>query len=183
MAIRANVRFTSDDIWDRPDDGNRYEVIDGALYVTPAPGWAHQHASSVLHGYVWQYVHRRQLGYVVSGPIGVVLDDETAIQPDLVYVSNDRAGIIVERGIEGAPDLVVEILSPRTRSIDRGLKMRRYAAAGISHYWIVDPNQRTLTAYQLTESGYVETGTFGPGTTFKPELFSGLGIPVDDLRG
>ncbi len=111
----------------------------------------------------------------------MVLDDENGVQPDLVYVSRERAGIIVERGVEGAPDLVVEILSPSTQARDRGVKMKRYAAAGVPHYWILVPRERALEAYVLGEQGYELTGVYGPGSTFRPELFPGLEVPVDEL--
>src|SRR5687767_10761563 len=136
MAVRANVRYKADDIWDCPDDGKRYEVIDGQLYVSPAPSWQHQRGATRLLLYVGPHVIQRGLGEIVSAPVGVKLDDENGVQPDLVYVSNERAHIIVERGVEGAPDLVVEVLSPSTQARDRGVKMRRYAAAGVLHYWI-----------------------------------------------
>jgi Uma2 family endonuclease len=181
MAQPSSIRFRADDIWDTPEDDKRYEVIDGRLYVSPPPVLAHQRASGRLYGYLWEYLHRRGLGELFSAPVGVVLDDENGLQPDLVYVSRERAGILSERGIEGAPDLVVEILSPSTRGRDRGIKMRRYAAAGVAHYWIVDPRTRTLEAYQLTEQGYELAGSYGPGTIFRPSLFPGLEIPIDDL--
>jgi Uma2 family endonuclease len=181
MAVRGGIRFEAGDIWDTPEDGNRYEVIDGELYVTPPPTLAHQNASSTLHGYLWPYVRQRRLGKLFSAPVGVVLDDENGIQPDLVYVSRERLGILSERAIEGAPDLVMEVLSPSTQSRDRGLKMRRYAAAGVPHYWIVDPRARALEEYRLTASGYELVGTSGPGGTFRPALFPGLEIPIDDL--
>ena len=181
MALRSGLPYKADDIWDTPEDGNRYEVIDGRLYVSPPPILVHQNASSVLHFLVMQYVRQRGLGKVFAAPVGVVLDDENGLQPDLVYVSRERAGILSERGIEGAPDLVVEILSPSTRGRDRGIKMRRYAAAGVPHYWIVDPRTRTLEAYQLTEQGYELIGAYGPGDIFRPALFPGLEIPIDDL--
>jgi Uma2 family endonuclease len=181
MAQRSSIRYKADDIWDTPDDGNRYEVIDGRLYVSPAPFEPHQRGLGVLFGYVWSYVRERSLGRVYFAPLGVVLDEENGVQPDLVYVSRDRLDIVVERGIEGAPDLVVEILSPGTRGRDRGIKMRRYAASGIPHYWIVDPRTRTLEAYELTEEGYELVGSYGPGTTFRPSLFPGLDIPMDEL--
>lgn len=181
MAVRGSVRFRAEDIWDTPEDGNRYEVIDGGLYMTPPPSWTHQSASGVLHFYLMEHVRPRGLGKVVAAPVGVVLDEENGLQPDLVYVSPERADIIGERGVEGAPDLVVEILSPSTRSRDRGIKMRRYAAGGVSHYWILDPRNRTLEAYRLIDGDYELTGTFGPGSTFRPELFPGLEIPIDDL--
>ncbi len=181
MALSRGVRFTANDIWDMPEDGKRYEVVNGELYVTPPPLEAHQKASTNLVGYIWQYAHHRGLGTVYSAPFGVVLDEENGVQPDIVYVSRQRQGFIVERGLEGAPDLVAEVLSPSTQTRDRGVKMRRYAAAGIPHYWIVDPRGRALEAYRLTEQGYELTGTFGPGSTFHPELFPGLEVPIDDL--
>lgn len=183
MATRARVRFKADDIWDTPEDGNRYEVIDGALYMTPPPGWKHQFASGKLQVMVGRHVYDHGLGVLVSAPVGVVLDDENGLQPDLIYVSREHLHIITERGVGGAPDLVVELLSPSTRNRDRGVKLRRYAAAGVPHYWIVDPRSRALEAYRLTDEGYELTGTYGPGTIFQPELFPDLEIPVDELWG
>ena len=159
MAVRRGVRFKADDIWDTPDDGKRYEVIDGGMYVTPPPVWQHQYGSDTLFGYLWQYIHPRRLGRIVTAPVGVVLDDENGLQPDLV----------------------VEVLSPSTRSRDRGIKMRRYAAAGIPHYWILDPRTRALEAYELAGHAYELTGSHGPGTIFRPALFPGLEISIDDL--
>jgi Uma2 family endonuclease len=181
MVLRARVRFHADDIWDTPDDGKRYEVIDGALYVTPPPNWGHQNAAGVLYGLIWPHVRQHRLGKIVFAPVGVVLDDENGLQPDIVFISRERLHIISERGVEGAPDLVVEILSRRTQSRDRGVKMRRYAAAGVPHYWIVVPRTRSIEAYRLTEFGYELTGIYGPGTIFRPEIFPGLEIPVDSL--
>ena len=181
MALPKNIRFKADDIWDTPDDGKRYEVIDGQLYVTPPPVTEHQGASGVLYLYIGPYVRERQLGKVYSAPVGVVLDDKNGVQPDLVYISRERLHILSRRGIEGAPDLVVEILSPSTRARDRGIKLRRYAAAGAPHYRIIDPRSRELEARRLTERGEELTGKFGPGSVFRPDLFPDLEIPIDEL--
>ncbi len=181
MAVRGGVRFKADDIWDTPEDGNRYEVIDGKLFVTPPPIEPHQRAVMELALYVGPHIRERGLGRLYTAPLGVVLDDENGIQPDLVYVSRERTGIISERGVEGAPDLVVEVLSPSTQGRDRGIKMRRYAAAGVPHYWILVPRSRALEAYRLGDKGYEQVGTYGPGTVFRPELFPELEIPIDDL--
>jgi Uma2 family endonuclease len=181
MALPQRIRFKATDIWDTPDDGNRYEVIDGQLFVTPAPVPEHQGAVAALCAYLWSYVHQRELGQVYGAPVGVVLDEETVVQPDLVYVSREHQQMIGKRSIDGAPDLVVEILSPGTRSRDRGIKQRRYAGSSIPHYWIVDPRTRALEAYRLGEQGYELTGTHGPGSVFRPELFPDLEIPIDDL--
>jgi Uma2 family endonuclease len=181
MVLRRATCFRADDLWDTPDDGNRYEVIGGVLFVTPPPSWGHQRGLGMLYLRVGNHVYARGLGEVVQAPIGVVLDDENGVEPDLVYVSRERLHIITERGVFGAPDLVVEVLSPSTRSRDRGRKLRRYAAAGVPHYWMLDPRPRTLEARRLGEHGYELTGTYGPGEVFRPELFPGLEIPIDDL--
>jgi len=146
MAVQRGVRYEADYIWDSPDDGNRYEVIDGELYVTPPPVWEHQFSSGKLFLHIGQHVYHHRLGRVVTAPVGVKLDEGSGVQPDLVYVSNERVNIVTERGVEGAPDLVVEILSPSTRNYDLGLKMERYARAGVPHYWVADPRRRALDA-------------------------------------
>ncbi|MBI3972226.1 MAG: Uma2 family endonuclease [Chloroflexi bacterium] len=181
MIAGARVRFRADDIWDMPDDGKRYEVIDGELYMTTAPDLDHQEPLGALIAYIWPYLRSRDAGRIYTAPVGLILDAENGLQPDLVYVSKARDGILTRRGIRGTPDLVAEVLSPSTEARDRGVKMRRYAAAGVPHYWIVDPETRTLDAYRLAEAGYEHTGTYGPGAIFHPELFPGLEIPIDDL--
>jgi Uma2 family endonuclease len=177
----TTIRFKADDIWDTPDDGKRYEVIDGALYVAPPPGWGHQRGIAKLLLIVGGHVYRHGLGEVVTAPVGVKLDDENGIEPDLIFISNDRRHIIVDRGVEGAPDLVVEVLSPRTQSRDRGVKMRRYAAAGVAHYWMLNYRRPLLEAYRLGDAGYELVGRFRPGDVFRPELFPGLEIAIDDI--
>ncbi len=181
MATGTRVRFRADDIWDMPDDGKRYEVIDGELYMTTAPDLDHQQPLSALLGYIWPYLRAHRVGSIFTAPVGLILDEENGIQPDLVYVSRERAGILTRRGIRGVPDMVAEVLSPSTETRDRGVKQRRYAAAGVRYYWIIDPERHTLEAYRLGERGYEFTGTYGPGERFHPELFPGLEIPIDDL--
>jgi len=175
------VRFLASDIWDAPDNDKRYEVIDGDLYVSPAPVWKHQRQPNRLNTRVSVWVENHQLGDVVTAPTAVVLDNENGLQPDLLFVSNERAHIITEDGVEGAPDLVVEVLSPSTASRDRGLKLRRYAASGVPHYWILDTEGPRIEERVLGEDGYRLVGTFGPGEIFRPTLFPGLEIPLDEI--
>jgi Uma2 family endonuclease len=181
MATHSKVRFQATDIWDVPDDNYRYEVIDGGLYMTPAPSWLHQTGLGKLFIIVGAWVYDHALGWVAPAPVGVVLDPENGVQPDMVYVSRERAQIITQRGLEGAPDLVVEVLSPSTEARDRGVKMRRYAAAGVPHYWLLNPQMKSIEPFLLGDAGYEPAGIFGPGTVFRPSLFPGLEIPVDSL--
>ena len=178
---QAGVRYTAEYLWEAPDDDRRYEVIDGELYVTTAPDWVHQYSSGNLHFILLGHVKRHRLGYVVAAPVGVVLAPRVGVQPDLVYVSNERAGIIARRGVYGVPDLVVEILSPSTRDVDRGKKMSAYAAARVPHYWLLDPDAKTLEPYRLGDDSYETSGVYGPGTIYRPDLFPGLEIPIDDI--
>jgi Uma2 family endonuclease len=178
---RARVRYRADDLWDTPDDGKIYEIIDGDLYVTPPPNWGHQSGRDNLVITIGSYVRDRGLGWIRSSPIGVKLDEHNAVEPDLIFIARERGHIIVPRGVEGAPDLVVEVLSPGTRSRDRGLKRRRYEAAGVAHYWMLDPRDRTLTALRLGADGYVVEARHGPGEVVHPSLFPGLALRLDDL--
>jgi Uma2 family endonuclease len=181
MALPRRVRFKADDIWDTPDDGKRYEVIDGALIVSPTPRVPHQRAVLRLATALSNHVRAQGLGEVFVAPTAVILDDENALEPDVVFVSRDRIDIVTERAIEGAPDLVVEVLSDSSRAGDRGLKQRLYARMGIPHYWLIDPRARTLEALGLVETEYRQLGTYSVDQRFRPELFPGLEIPIDDL--
>ena len=181
MATQSGVGFLASDIWDAPDDDKRYEVIDGELFVTPSPSWGHQRGLGQLYLRLGNWVYQHGLGEIVPAPLGVVLAVDTGVEPDLVYVSRERRGLISDRGIEGAPDLVVEVLSPSTRARDRGIKMRRYAAAGVPHYWLLDPVTGALEPYRLRGQTYELLEVYGPGSIYRPELFPGLEIAIADL--
>jgi len=180
MATRG-VRFLASDIWDAPDDGKVYEVIDGDLYVSPSPVWRHQLQLANLNGYIYPWVRAHDLGFVVFAPTGVVLDPETGVEPDLLFISHARANLISERGVEGGPDLVVEVLSPSTEARDRGIKLRAYARARVEHYWILDTAGPRIEERVLDNGDYRLVGIFGPGEIFRPTLFPGLEIPLDAI--
>jgi Uma2 family endonuclease len=183
MATRG-VRFLASDIWDTPDEnGFTYEVIDGELFVTSIPWWIHQAQLSDLSYFVSSWVFGRDLGYVVGGRTGVVLDEHTGVQPDLLFISHERSHVISKRGVDGSPDLIVEVLSPVTEWRDRGIKLRRYAASGVAHYWILDTEGPRIEEWVVGEDGYRLVGTFGPGETFRPTIFPGLEIPLDEIAG
>lgn len=135
-----------------PNDGKRYEILDGVLYVIPVPSPIHQRVSKLLQRQLEDYFEGRSLGEVFDAPIDVILSPHDVVQPDLVVV--DRAEQISQRGIEGAQLLVVEILSPSTRGTDRGVKARRYAALGIRHFWLVDPEALWIECYRAEASTY-----------------------------
>jgi Uma2 family endonuclease len=137
-----------------PNDGRRYEIHAGELSVTPAPGPLHQETLGNLYVSLRDHVVRRGLGKIFLAPLDVILADVSIVQPDLIFIARDRASLLTSRGIEGAPTLVVEILSASTIQIDRHAKLQLYARHGVPCYWIVDPPRRLVEAYELVEERY-----------------------------
>ena len=157
MAIQR-VILTYKDYAALPADGRRYEIHDVELSVTPAPSPQHQRILGNLNEVLRQHVKSRNLGEVFFAPIDCILSETTVVQPDLVYLDRTRLRVISQRGIEGSPTLVVEILSPTTTLIDRNTKHQLYARHGVPYYWIVDAEVRTIEAYRLAGDGYQLAG-------------------------
>ncbi|MFT4087927.1 MAG: Uma2 family endonuclease [Gordonia sp. (in: high G+C Gram-positive bacteria)] len=144
--------FAPEQLAEMPDDGHRYELIDGILVVSPAPKQLHQIVVGEL------FVALRSAcpaeARVLIAPFDVALDAETIVQPDLLVA---RKTDLTEKNLPGAPLLAVEVLSPSTRALDLSLKKRRYADAGCPHYWIVDPDAPSITAWTLLDGTYAQT--------------------------
>jgi Uma2 family endonuclease len=136
-----------------PDDGNRYEVIDGVLYRTTAPSFFHQWIIKRLERYLGIPAEDRGLAFTVPAPVGVLMPQCDLVQPDYVVVLAERAAIIHDRRIFGVPDLIIEVLSPSNAAHDTEVKRKAYAQASVPEYAIIDPEQRTLRAFQLAETG------------------------------
>jgi Uma2 family endonuclease len=143
--------LTVRDLESMPDDGHRYELIDGALIVTPAPSIRHQTASAELF-FVLRQACPADLK-VLAAPTDVLLADDTGVQPDLLVA---RRADFTEKNLPVAPLLAVEILSPSTRLIDLNLKRARFERAGVASYWVVDPDRPSLVAFELRDGAYVE---------------------------
>jgi len=177
----GRVVLTYQDYAALPNDGRRYEIHEGELSVTAAPGSKHQIVSMRLGAALHTHVEARGLGIVVAAPLDVILTDRTVVQPDIVYVATDLTARISERGIEGAPTLVVEILSPSTRETDRGAKLRLYASCGVPWYWIVDPDSRAVEAYRLEAGNYTLFERIAGDAPLGAEPFPDLGLPPTAL--
>ena len=149
--------------------------------MTPAPNLRHQKISGRLHLTLGHHVLANQLGEVYAAPTDVILAPTTVVQPGLIFIGNDRRGIVTERAIEGPPTLVIEILSPSTSRTDRITKTQLYAKHGVPHYWLLDPDQQTVEAYQLTADQYSLVIKAQNAELFNPPLFPGLSIPLADL--
>ena len=137
-------RWTYDEFARLPNDGNRYEVIGGELYVTASPYPIHQEVTGRLSDLLRPLVARHRLGRAIPGPIDVLFGEGDYLAPDYVFVRRDRVATISRRGVEGPPDLVVEILSSSTMQRDRGIKRQRYAHFGVPEYWILDWNRKRV---------------------------------------
>jgi Uma2 family endonuclease len=152
MAQSVKRKLGYDDLAGMPDDGLIREILDGVLFVTPSPVPMHQRVAKRLARQLEQYFEARGLGEVFQAPLDVILGPHDVAEPDLLLVTDPA--LVTERAIEGAPTLVVEILSPSTASRDRIIKRRRYAATGIEEYWIVDIDRQRIECLTLTEAGY-----------------------------
>lgn len=153
MATRNALarRWTYDEFARLPEDGNRYEIIAGELHMTPAPRPIHQKVTYNLAALIGRFVEQHDLGWVLPGPVDVLFAEGNYLEPDLVFVRRDRSGIITDRGIEGAPDLVVEVVSDSTALRDRNEKRERYAWFGVPEYWVVDAEAGHVEVYRMLE--------------------------------
>jgi Uma2 family endonuclease len=178
----AAAKLTYQDLRRMPDDGKRYELLDGEVYMTPAPSTRHQRTVGRLHVALAEFVQERGLGEVLLAPTDVVFGERTAVQPDLLYIGNDRASIVTELNVQGAPDLVVEVLSPSTASFDRDKKLQYYARAGVREIWYLDPLARTAEILELGPDGrYVVAGKLSGESRLTSAVLPGLSLPLGDL--
>ncbi len=184
MQIEAKTGLTYEDYAQLPE-GAPYQLIDGALVMSPAPTPYHQRISIRLGAALLRFVEEHELGEVLASPIDVYLAEDQTFQPDVLYLSRERLGRIGEKRIEGAPDLVVEILSPSTAYYDLRAKKRVYAAAGVREYWIVDPMEKSVEVY---ENIYENSGgrfdqiarTEGAGT-IASKLLGGFAVDLAEV--
>ena len=174
--------WTYEDYACLPDEGVRFEVVEGYLYMSPPPRTEHQSISGTLHGLIWSYLKTHPLGRILYAPVDVILPDRaTNVQPDLVFVSIANAGIIGEMNIVGVPDLLVEILSPSNISHDRRLKFRVYAEAGVREYWIVSPRQQTIEVWVLAGHVYTLFGKFRGDDMVRSEVLAGFSVNAGEV--
>jgi Uma2 family endonuclease len=177
----VRVVLTYEDYCRLPNDGRRYEILEGELAVTPAPTPRHQEVLVNLLRLLDEHVRARGLGKVYVAPIDVILSRTSVVQPDLVFVSTARLSLVSTRGIEGPPDLVVEVLSPTTEAQDRGPKLQLYAGYGVAHYWLVDAEAHRLEAHELAGAAYRLTAKLAGAADFTPTLFPDHAFPLGSL--
>lgn len=160
MHHMALPQITWQDVQQLPEDGRRYEAIDGDLYVTPAPTVRHQRISMRLEWALKTLLQDPGYGELLHAPVGVEFPaTEEGVQPDILFISNARREIVAEDWLRGAPDLVVEILSPSTAARDRGIKRRLYERQGVAEYWIVDPDAEAVEVWRFGDTREAERYT------------------------
>lgn len=174
-------RLTYDDLKKFPPDLNRYELIEGELFASRAPNTEHQRRSGNLFGHLWNLVRECELGEVFAAPYDVHLVPGTVFEPDIIFVSKARLSIIKEGCIEGAPDLVVEVISDSSRMMDRFVKRDRCAEFGVLEYWLFDPVEPRIEVLRLEAGKYRLVGSYGPKDALESPTFPGFRLPLANL--
>lgn len=152
--------WTFDDYAALPDDGKRYEIMNGVLIMSPAPEPGHQSVVALLTHYLLLAVQFKGLGRVIPNPVDVRLTSDKVVQPDVLVLLNANLHKIGPKNIVGGPDLAVEVASPSTALYDRLSKFEAYEQADVSEYWLVHPQEKTVEVLVLEEDGYKSLGTF-----------------------
>jgi Uma2 family endonuclease len=182
--VHPDVKLTYDDYVHFPDDGLRHELIDGEHYVTPTPIRKHQAIATNLVGVIWSYLREHPVGRVFTAPFDVILSDFDVVEPDLLFLTNQRLGEVqTSPWVKGAPSLVVEIGSPSTRKRDATIKRRLYERVGVDEYWIVDPELDSIDVHRLTDGRYQRTAQLSleAGDVLTTSLLPGLALPLSTI--
>lgn len=168
-----------------PDDGRRYEVIRGHLYVSPAPKIIHQRAVGELYSRLRELVLAHGCGEVLFAPVDVLLPEEIAspVQPDILFFRTGNEPEADAGNFQGVPDLIVEVFSPHTWRIDLHVKLPAYRDAGVPEVWFANPQQRTIVVYGLSEDGsiYREVSRGGDGDVVESRVLPGLRVAVSEV--
>jgi Uma2 family endonuclease len=180
------VKLTYDDFVHFPDDGKRHELIDGEHYVTPAPNTRHQTISGTLFGMMWSWLQAHPTGRLFSAPYDVVFSDFDVVEPDLLYLSHERAAqVLTPLHAKGVPEIVVEIGSKGTRKRDETIKRRLYERAGVTEYWVIDPEIDVMRVYRRAGDGFGRPQEISreADDVLTTALLPGLELPLARLFG
>ncbi|MEK7747739.1 MAG: Uma2 family endonuclease [Nitrospirota bacterium] len=175
----GEIILTYDDYAAIPNDGKRYEIIEGDILMSPAPRPKHQKAIGNLYWVIRTYLEEHPIGEIYLSPIDVILSYTNVVQPDLLFLSEKKRHLVGERGIEGPPDLIVEVLSPTTEKTDRITKSNLYAKFGVSHYWLIDPETKQLEMFRLFRGHFRSLPP--PKGKVTSDLFDGISFNLADL--
>lgn len=161
---------TTMEVFEMLPEGTLCQVINNNLIMSPAPSYQHQKILGNLYAQLFEFVNKNKLGEIVMAPVDVYLDEQNAYQPDIVFLANENLHLVQNGVIKGAPDFIIEILSPFNKQHDLLDKKAVYERSGVKEYWIVDPETSTAEGYQLQQGQYQPIGTFK--NELRPALFS-----------
>ena len=164
-----------------PDDGKRYEILEGELEMTPSPSTFHQKVSRNLEMIIWNYVIKHNLGEIYDAPLDVIFDQINVLQPDIIYISIERQELIKQKGIFGAPDLIIEIKSPGAPHVDTKRKKDIYERFGVREYWIVDAPDKKVEVYILKGGGYTLQGIYTDQDSINCKTIKGLSVNLTEV--
>jgi Uma2 family endonuclease len=156
MAPETSTKMTYEDLLLLPEDGLRHEIIDGEHYVNASPATRHQLISYRLVMAIGIYLEEHPLGQLYFAPLDIVFSRYDVVEPDLMFISNERRAIVTTKNIQGSPDLLIEILSESNRKHDEVTKRALYERTGVSEYWIVDPFTNSVRVFRSNEAGQYE---------------------------
>jgi Uma2 family endonuclease len=183
-ASATGVKLTYDDFLLFPDDGQRHELIDGEHYVTPSPNTTHQLVSGNLYWLLRSHLEAHPLGRIFYAPFDVLFSHFDVVEPDLLYISHERAAtILTEKHVRGTPELVIEIGSPSTRRRDETIKRRLYERVGVEEYWLVDPDHEMIRALRRRGTRFARVRDLAreSGDILTSPLFPGLELRLTDI--
>lgn len=175
------LSITRHDYEEMPPGPPYYQVIEGDLVMSPSPNIHHQRIVGRIHWLLLQYLEKKPLGEVIVSPLDVFLSEINVYQPDVIFISNQRRSIVTDHGLEGAPDLAVEVLSPGTARFDKGSKRKIYARTGVRELWLVDPEAKLIHVYQLAKDAETPTATYDQKAVFSSPLLPGLRIKAASI--
>jgi Uma2 family endonuclease len=178
----SSTKTLADDFLLIPEDGRRHELIDGNHYLHASPDTKHQRISMRLIVAIGTYLREHPLGQLYSALLDVVLTQYDIVEPDLLYIGNERCGIITEKNIQGAPDLIIEIVSDSTRHYDEVTKLALYERAGVGEYWLIDSVRDLVRVFCLDAAGrYERAAELSRSDHLTTTLFPTLAIPLDSI--
>ncbi len=169
--------WTYEDLFALPDDGKRYEIIEGVLYEMPAPSWNHAVTIASLMRLLAPIVEALG-GEVVTAPVDVFFAGADPVEPDIIVLLPESRAVPVPRGVEGPPDLLIEVISPSNRGHDLLTKRALYARTGVREYWLVDPTSRTIDVLTLDREGFHTTQTASGDAAMISPVLGGAALPL-----
>ncbi|HET9227998.1 MAG TPA: Uma2 family endonuclease [Thermoanaerobaculia bacterium] len=183
MLDAVRRKLTYEDYLLFPEDRNRHEILDGEHHVTAAPYPGHQRVVVQLTWWIAPFARQHRLGRFYVAPVDVLLGRHDVVQPDLLFISNASTKILTEKNVQGAPDLVVEVLSDSTRKRDEGIKLERYGLLGVQEYWVVDPKHSEARIYRRVGEDLRQSAELSAASRdfLTSPFFPGLEIPLSEI--